>query len=69
MNILEAFTKLDDENYKVTVKFENMKFIKIYGDLYRSLDNYPYRHIENTQDAFSYEEIMSTDWEIIEKED
>lgn len=66
MNIIEAFNKLDDEHHKTTIKHKDMKFIKIYGDLYRSSYNTFYKHILRNQVVFTYEEIMSTDWEVVE---
>ena len=68
MNIVEAFNNLA-ENYKIIINHRKTRYINIDGIIYRSLNNSPYKNIEKTQDAFTYEEIISTDWRIIEKED
>jgi|JI8StandDraft_1071087.scaffolds.fasta_scaffold57438_8 hypothetical protein len=66
MNIVEAFNKLK-ENPKLKIQFEDRKFIEIEGKLYCSFNNKAYIHVGFVDEyCFSYIEIMSTDWEVVE---
>lgn len=66
MNITEAFTKLM-QNPELKVKLGEREFIVVDGNLYSNYFNSPYRHSNVGEDIFSCEEIISNEWEIIEK--
>lgn len=65
MNIVEAFTKLK-ENPKLKIQYNRSKFIQIDGDLYVSYNNGPYRFIPKIENTFNQEEILATNWEVVE---
>ena len=65
MNIVEAFNKII-QNPELKVKLGERTFCVIDGDLYSKYNTNPYRHIRVAESKFSCEEIMSSDWEVIE---
>lgn len=67
MNIVEAFNKLK-ENPDLVIKCKGIKYNQILGDIYHFVfDNNMYSKMDIKESWFSLEEILSNDWEVIEK--
>lgn len=64
MNIVEAFTRLKQDT-RLIIEHKASRFIILEGKMYCRINNDSYTHVELYEHVFTFEEILSNQWEVL----
>jgi hypothetical protein len=64
MNIVEAFTRLKQDT-RLIVEHKASRFIILEGKMYCRINNDSYEHVDFANNVFTFEEILSNQWEVL----